>query len=271
MSWEGDMRGQSGPIYKHVNSLSRGLGVLRALNQSEDSRNHPSAISKQLGLNRTTVRRILETLQDDGYVKQCDRDGSFCLTAGVRRLSDGFTDADSISLIASPILRKLSEGVLWPCDLATAKGDAMVIRESTHKFSPLSFSRVVVGERRPMLTTALGRAFISFCPPQQRDSIVEMLYAQYRKSTSEDRYTAAVNRLVDETRRRGYAVNFGEWPEDPRIAAIAIPVYGTQGNILGAINIISITRAMTLQALADKFLEPLKAAAIDIQRGMAVS
>jgi hypothetical protein len=46
--------------YKHINALSRGLEVLRVLNQSQDSLSNPSAISKKLGLNRTTVRRILE-------------------------------------------------------------------------------------------------------------------------------------------------------------------------------------------------------------------
>lgn len=257
--------------YKHINALSRGLEVLRVLNQSQDSLSNPSAISKKLGLNRTTVRRILETLKADGYVRQLEGDGEFCLTGGVRCLSDGYTNSDNLSLIASPILRKLTEDILWPCDLATARGDAMIIRKSTQKFSALSFNRVVVGEQRPMLTTAIGRAFISFCPEQQRSGLIEILYGQYRGSMSQAGFRAAVSHLAEETKQRGYAVNFGEWPQDPRIAAIAIPVYGKIDDVIGAINIISIKRAMTIEALVEKFLLPLKAAAVDIQRGVAIN
>jgi IclR family mhp operon transcriptional activator len=256
----------SNPTYKHVNALSRGLEILRALNEAEHSRSSPSAIGKRVGLNRTTVRRILETLQRDGYVTHCEYDGSFCLTADVRHLSNGFDDADSLSGIASPILRSLSEDILWPSDFATASGDAMVIRESTHKMSPLSFSRVSIGEQRPILTTALGRAFLSFCSQKQRDALIEVLCARDRDPEPRRRLLAAISRLVDETRKRGYAANFGEWRGDPRISAIAVPVFGVEDNILGTVNIISITRAMTVEMLVERFLERLRLAAQEIQR-----
>jgi IclR family mhp operon transcriptional activator len=256
------------PTYKHVNALSRGLEILRALNEAEHSRSSPSALGKRVGLNRTTVRRILETLQHDGYVSQCNYDGSFCLTAEVRRLSNGFDEIDSISGIASPILRSLSEDILWPSDFATASGDSMVIRESTHKMSPLSFSRVCIGEQRPILTTALGRAFLSFCSQRQRDGIVEVLCARDRDPVPRRKMMAAIGRIVEETRTRGYGTNFGEWKGDPRISAIAVPVFGAQNDILGTVNIISITRAMTIEMLVEKFLQRLRLAAREIERAV---
>jgi IclR family mhp operon transcriptional activator len=46
--------------------------------------------------------------------------------------------------------------VLWPTDISTLDVDAMVVRETTHRFSRLSFHRAMVGRRLPLLLTASG-------------------------------------------------------------------------------------------------------------------
>ena len=50
---------------------------------------------------------------------------------------------------------------MWLSDLMTPDGDAMVVRETTHRFIPLSFHRSMVGRRLPMLLTAAGRVNFS--------------------------------------------------------------------------------------------------------------
>ena len=37
------------------------------------------------------------------------------------------------------------EKVMWPTDLATLEHDAMIIRESTHRFSPFSIDVGMIG------------------------------------------------------------------------------------------------------------------------------
>ncbi len=56
------------------------------------------------GLHRTTVRRLLETLQEEGYVRRSPSDDSFRLTIKVRQLSEGFRDEQWISALAAPLL-----------------------------------------------------------------------------------------------------------------------------------------------------------------------
>ena len=82
----------------------------------------------------------------------------------MRALSEGFTDDEWISQVATPVLGELLQQVVWPSDLTTLDGDAMVIRETTHRFSPLSFHRAMVRVRLPLLTTASGPAYLAFCP-----------------------------------------------------------------------------------------------------------
>ena len=136
--------------YKSVRGLMRGLALINGLNRFDGGAS-TAQLAEQSGLHRTTVRRLLETLQAEGYVRRSESDDSYRLTLKVRELSEGFRDEQWISSIAAPLLGELLQQVVWPTDLCTLDGDAMVIRETTHRFSRLSFHRSMVGRRLPLL------------------------------------------------------------------------------------------------------------------------
>ena len=165
------MRTNSGADYAPVRGLTRGLDLLRALNSQEGGRSTLAQLAQATGLHRTTVRRLLETLIAEGYVRRSESDDRYCLALRVRSLAEGFRDEDWISSIAAPALSELLQSVVWPSDLTTPQGAHMVIRESTHRFSPLSFHRAMVGQSLPMLLTAAGRAFFSHCQDEQREQV----------------------------------------------------------------------------------------------------
>jgi IclR family mhp operon transcriptional activator len=63
--------------------------------------------------------------------------------------------------------------VLWPTDISTLDVDAMVVRETTHRFSRLSFHRAMVGRRLPLLLTASGLTWLAFAPDHERQAMIE--------------------------------------------------------------------------------------------------
>ncbi len=171
------MGAEASARYKEVQGLSRGLEVLRVMNTGRGGEFDVADVAQQTGIHRTTVRRLLETLLSNGYVRRSRSDGTFRLALRVRALSEGFTDDEWISAAAPPVLGDLLRAVVWPTDLCTAEGASMVIRETTHRFSPLSFHRSMVGVRMPMLFTATGRAYISFCPDAECHDLLEIMRA----------------------------------------------------------------------------------------------
>ncbi len=78
--------------YATVRGLTRGLDLLRALNVQEGGRASLGQLAEATGLHRTTVRRLLETLISEGYVRRSDSDDSYCLALRVRSLAEGFRD-----------------------------------------------------------------------------------------------------------------------------------------------------------------------------------
>lgn len=80
--------------YKTVRGLTRGLMLLNMLNKLDGGAS-VGLLAELSGLHRTTVRRLLETLQEEGYVRRSPSDDSFRLTIKVRQLSEGFRDETS--------------------------------------------------------------------------------------------------------------------------------------------------------------------------------
>lgn len=257
-----DLKGFSVTKYTSVRGLSRGLQVLQALNAMDSGRATSQQISDMTGLHRTTVRRLLETLMEEGFVRRSVSDDSFRLTLQVRALSEGFTDDERIATIAPPIMGRLLQRVAWPSDLTTPDGDAMIIRETTHRFSPLSFHRSMVGRRLPILLTAAGRAYFAMCPEGEREDILDLLRSgaggdEQKAIASSD---ALIKNLVRRVRADGFGSNHGDWAAQSRIGAVAVAIV-SQERVLASLNVVFLSRAVTLADAKRRYVPELQSAA----------
>lgn len=262
------MPSDSGADYALVRGLVRGLDLLRALNGAEEGRANLAQLAAATGLHRTTVRRLLETLMSEGYVRRSESDDRYRLALRVRALAEGFRDDDWIAAIVAPALSELLQRVVWPSDLTTPQGAYVVIRESTHRFSPLSFHRAMVGQTMPMLLTASGRAFLAHCPDEEREQVLHLARSgtdDQARLARDDRFVAHV---IERTREMGYGSNDGEWTSQRKVGAIALPVrFG--GRPLGAINIVYLNRAVTLKEAVRRYLPALQNAVRGIEDKLA--
>jgi IclR family mhp operon transcriptional activator len=259
------MPSADGATYKQIQGLSRGLSVLRALNRAEGGWATIPELTASTSLHRATVRRMLETLQAEGLVRRSVSDDSYRLTIDVRTLSEGFTDDEWISQAATPVLGELLHKVIWPSDLTTLDGLTMRVRETTHRFSPLSFHTMMVRRRLPLATTASGRAYLAFCPEAERQGLFDQLAAAADKPFESVGGRAGLAKLVATCRERGYGFNLGEWDLERKIMAIAVPVFHKE-KVAGCINVVLLKSAMSIDVARQRYLPALREAATKVQR-----
>lgn len=253
--------------YKTVRGLSRGLALLNALNRLDGGAS-PTRLAELTGLHRTTVRRLLETLQDEGYVRRSESDDSFRLVLKVRELSEGFRDEQWISAIAAPLLGGLLQRVVWPTDISTLEVDEMVVRETTHRFSRLSFHRSMVGRRLPVLQTATGLAYLAFCDESEREQILALLATRDDPEGRLARDRVALDNILRKAVNRGYGENYMGWNREANIASIAVPLYSETQRLLGCVSLIYIAKAMSIEQAAERYLPALQEFAQDVQRDL---
>ena len=245
--------------------VARTLEVLRSLNQANGST--VGELHAMTDISRPALYRILDEFLAAGFVVRDER-GGFHLTHLVRTLSDGFRNEDRIAEVASPVLDELQRRVLWPTDFATYANHAMYLRETTRRQSALVIDRARVGVRLPMLSSALGLAYIAYCGDAEREAIVEAL----RKSGQPEDHVAKdqrrVAQLVRQTRAAGYASRYmGEIPgvSSNATGTIALPLRH-QGKVCACIAITFFSRVLTVDEAAGRYLPDLKAACAHIEK-----
>ena len=243
--------------YKEVRGLSRGLSLLRALNRMPGGSGSVTGLAASSGLHRTTVKRLLETLRAERLVEPASEGGLYTLTFEVRRLAEGYGTADWIDRIAVPLMFERLPRLVWPSDIATPENGFMVVRESTHRGSTLSQHRAMIGTRLPMPVTAMGRAYLAWCPEEEREAVLSLLASRDDAAGRAVRDRRGLSRLLAATRRRGYATNDGEWQEQAGFRAIALPVI-VDGRPVAAVNLVFPRTPTQLRALARRHVPVLR-------------
>lgn len=255
--------GQTG--VKSVRALARGLDVFRALQHRASA--SLQELHRDTGLAKPTLLRILKTLEEGGLARRSLGDGRYRIGTGARLLGRGLGEHDAIAEQASPVLDRLCRDVLWPSDIAVYKAGAMEILETSRSQTPFLVNRGRMGYRVHMLMSALGRAYLAFCPPPERDAILAQLRQSgdpYDRTAHDD---AAVRRTLDQDRARGYAIRqsgYGHWASDRDQAdAIAVPVLqGTR--VLASVNLTWVAGAVSQDQMVARHLDRLRVAAEEI-------
>lgn len=246
-----------------MRSVTRTLAVLRVLSKSNGLT--VLQLSRELGISRTAIYRILEAMIAEGYVVQHAASDTYRLTIMIRQLSDGFRNEDWASEVASPAIEKLQREIVWPTDFFTYDDDAMVLRESSRRGSPMVIDRVTIGERLPVLLCAVGIAYLAACSKRDREAILARLSRSEKKENSLARDRQFIELILAETRKREYAMR--PVPFMPHTGSIAVPIIANR-RPLGAISFTYIASALKPQEAAAKHLKALRRAADAIELNM---
>ncbi len=208
------------PSYEPLKSASRVLEVLVALNRA------PVTSVRDLhagtAIPKPTLVRILETLIEAGFVARDTNRGGYQVTSAVTSLSAGFHGEPMVVEVAAPLARGLTADILWPVAIATLDVDAMVVRYSTIPDSPLAHVHTTLNKRLSLVARAHGRAYLAFCPPDERRILLGMAARSPGAEDQAARSPKAIGEVLREVRANGYAVR--DPAIDPRTSTMAVPV-----------------------------------------------
>jgi IclR family mhp operon transcriptional activator len=243
--------------------LSRGLEVLAELNRLERAPIH--TLSSAVRLPRTTTFRILETLRLAGFVERDAHDDCYRPTVHVRALADGFDDEAMIAHIGKAYLPALAKDIVWPMDIATPAGNAMLVRERSR--SPLALEPSGTGDLQPMLTSAAGRAYLAFSTGVVREAILDSLMHAAAPDERLARDRPEIERILQETRAQGFGLS-----QRPRRISqeitLALPLRAAE-RVLGTLAVRFAATAVPLRSAIDQFLPKIREVAGKIEAEFA--
>jgi IclR family mhp operon transcriptional activator len=245
---------------KSIEALRRGIEVLEAVRASQGMSLH--ALHQSTALSKATLLRILKTLEEAGVVQRRIADGIYLPRAGGPPMQEQRRDHLRLTELAAPLLRALHEQLPWPSDLAVRDGTRMLVLESNRPLVGLTVNRKVVGFHPHMLLSALGRAYLAFCPEGEREALLaELLAAPCGSAKGVGHRRQQIDRVIAATRVQGFAVRDASHlgPDADmaaRFCAIAVPVrVGPQ--VAACLSCVWLADVATQEQIVAKYLGPL--------------
>lgn len=215
-----------------VPPVVRAISLLRHVAAGNRCRN-TSHTAKALGINRTTLIRLLATLEAEGIIEQIDEGGGYRLGTGLIALASEALNERSILQVARPFLKRLVDTLNLSAHLGVLEGREIVYLARETPNSHLA-STVREGTRLPAHATTIGRILLAELPMASLRS----LYAgqTLESFTSKTRTTlASLEKQLHADRARGMSWSVANF--EPEIGSAAVAVHDHQARAVGAINV----------------------------------
>lgn len=207
----------------------KGIQVLKAF---DDNNTHVTQadMATRTGLDRASVRRLLLTLVEMGYVRQEGR--HFLLTSKVLTLAGSFFQGNSIGTEIQPLLNRYSEVLGGPASLALRDGDSAVyVCQSAPRAQKITFG-FTVGSRLPLTHSAIGRMILAWEDADWSRAFLETCKIKiYTDASLADR--AAITSAIAKIRTSNCAVVVGEF--EANVTGLSVPIGrpGETGAVVG--------------------------------------
>jgi IclR family mhp operon transcriptional activator len=245
-----------------LRGLERGLQVLDVLSASSGMTLRE--LHCNTSLPKPTLLRILATLETHGYVRRRIADGVWRRSA---RRADGGSLQGLLLDIGSNVLDELCQRLRWPSDLAVYEDGSMIIIETTRKKTPYAINWTGVGYRLPILQTGLGRAWLSYCSDEERETILADLRVSESPFDRAAKNPQLIDQLIAETRGQGYGTRVSGFTlrkiGEEKTDGFAVPVMA-RDKIVGCINVTWLISALDLPTAVSRYLAELQTAAAAI-------
>lgn len=253
--------------YMPVNSVMRSLEVLKILNrQRVTSIDHIHRVTK---LPKPTIVRILETLAEAGYVSKEDSAKGYRVTSQVTALSCGFHGAPLAVEAGRPWTQELTRVHKWPAAMAVPDGNAVVVCDTTCGESPMAPYHALMHKRLGMISMALGRAYLAFCPPDERRLMMRHLEMSEHPDTPWMTSPGLIEHMIAATQKSGFAERTGSTTSDAS-SSVAVPIFELGSpSIVATIGLTYYSSAVRREEVLASYVPHLKEAAQAISESMA--
>lgn len=249
-------------MVKAIRSVERAMTVLEALDKPRDLK----ALHARTGLDRATLLRVLRTLCDAGYVARSLATGRYEATRRLSRLGASARAESRFTESAEVVLDQLCRDLIWPSDIGVPRDGAILIVETSRTLSPFITNPRVVERPVSMLNSAMGQAYLAYCGAEEREDSIARLLQRNLEGFPVER--ALVDRVIEQTRERGYGVRlpgYAAFPESvgDKLRAIAVPVM-VGDSAVAALSFVWIATFATAEEMAAQHLDRLHQAADEL-------
>jgi IclR family transcriptional regulator, KDG regulon repressor len=241
-------------------TVQKAMNLLEALVRSGQPR-RLTELSRQLGLTKPNVYRLLSTLSALGYVQKDPVTSLYSPTMKMWEMGSLLVRDTDLVAVANPRLRKLCEETRESVQLTVFDAGFAVYVDKVDSEQPLK-AMTAIGSRVPASVTSTGKAMLAWMPPEALD----LAFAHVKRFTPLTLMRRRdIEADLEETRARGYAINRGEFRLG--VCGIAVPLRDRTAGVVGAIGVWGAEKNI-LGTAREQLAQLAMAAARDVSRAL---
>jgi DNA-binding IclR family transcriptional regulator len=226
-----------------VPAVDRAARLLEAL----ESGGRPMTISelaRQLGINKGTMRDLLETLRAHGLLERDEARKEYRLGPRLARLGMAALGQMDLASMARPFLLDLASEINSTVLLVVPHGDRATIVDKVDGGRVAVEVSATIGRRIRLAAGACGKVFLSVASDADRARfLADLMHPTPRTITDPALYLAE----LEEVRRLGYATDDEEYLAGVR--AVASPVNDARGRLCAAVLVLGLTGSLRVEDL----------------------
>ena len=222
-----------------VQSVARALEILELFRQRKEL--GISEISSAMGLSKSTVYGLVNTLVTFGYLEQISENRKYKLGIHLFELGSAVVERLDLRQEARRYCEELSKRYGQTVHLATHwEGEVIYVDKFDMPDFIITYSQA--GKRAPMSCTGVGKAMLAFLP---MDYIKKYVLSKALPIKTEKTIKNADELLkeLEKIRQFGYAIDDEEI--EIGLRCVAAPIFNSKGQVVAAISLSGMSTKMT--------------------------
>ncbi|WP_438823820.1 IclR family transcriptional regulator [Bacillus sp. JJ675] len=211
-------------------------------------------LAASLGLGKSTVSRLLSTLESEGFVMKDPESKRYKLGLSVLQLNTIVTSTLEINRESEPVLEKLTEETGETSHIAVCGDFNVVYINRTECPRPVELLSHI-GRQNPMHCTSSGKVLIAYGGDGLLERYVRSGLTRYTQKTVTDENK--LRNVLKTIRENGFDVSHGEFIEG--ITSVSAPIRNYLGDVKYAVSVVGPTKRM--KASQEKIIFKVKQAA----------
>lgn len=215
-----------------VQSIERAFLILQVVAAHPDGVG-VTAVSQQVELHKSTVSRLLATLEGVGAVARVPETHLFRIGPSLLSLIAQVPFHQQLITLASPFLQQLTAQIGEDSGLCVPDGDQVLQIDQVRGQHQIQV-RDWIGERYPLHMSVAGKLFLAFFAEERRERYLgERPLVRYASQTYTD--PDKLRPHLFSIRQQGYAWVVDEFADG--LAGLAAPIFDIQHQIVAAVTV----------------------------------
>lgn len=214
-----------------LSSVKKALQVLQAFSEDQTEWG-VTELSLSLKSHKSSISRILITLQAQGFVEKNPQTGKYCLGFKVIELGQRALSRFELKEWAGPYLEELAGKTKEIIHLSLLDQNEIVYLDKKGKEQALTVA-TRIGGRNPAYCSAMGKVLLAALPPAELDRVLSLGPLQcLTPSTITE--IPSLKKELERVRKRGYAIDHEE--SFPGIRCVAAPIRNRRKEVIAAVS-----------------------------------